>query len=297
MIFFNSIKKVSIPDKRLEKMAKIANSEVIHRSQIEFVDIAGLVRGASKGEGLGNKFLSNIRHVDIILHSIRCFDDENISHVEQTVDPIRDLNIIKNELILGDLEIMERRLSKKMKIKMDIKTHKIHEFIINELENGNYLYEKKYDNDICDVMKDIPLITTKPIIYLCHVNPSDCLNGNDYTKIINNYISPLNSIIISPLLEEEASQFDDDDSQLEYLQSYGLKNTGLNNIILECQKLLDLVYFFTVGPKESHSWSIRRGKKAIDAAGTIHSDFISKFVKAQTINYDDFIKYSIYSFK
>lgn len=119
------------------------------------------------------------------------------------------------------------------------------------------------------------------------------MNGNNYTKLINDYISPLKPILISPLLEEEASQFEDDESQLEYLQSYGLNKTGLSNIILECQKLLDLVYFFTVGPKESHSWSIRRGKKAIDAAGTIHSDFVSKFVKAQTISYEDYIKYSI----
>lgn len=289
---FLIILKVSIPDNRLDILAKIANSKQIIKSQIEFVDIAGLVRGASKGEGLGNQFLSNIRYTDVILQCVRCFDDSNVSHVEQTVDPIRDINIIESELILSDIDILERKLSKKSKEKLDNKKRLIFENVLNELYNNKYLYKSDLSEDIKNEISNLQLITNKPIIYICHVNAEDNLNGNKYVEKVKEYIKPSNLIMISPLLEEEASQFEDDESQLEYLQSYGLKQTGLSSIILRCQELLDYIYFFTVGPKESHSWRIRRNKTALDAAGTIHTDFISKFVKAQTISYDDFIKYN-----
>jgi GTP-binding protein YchF len=288
---------VSVPDERIEKLAQIAGSAKIIPTQIEIVDIAGLVRGASKGEGLGNKFLSHIREVDAIIHLLRCFEDGNITHVENSVSPLRDAEIIETELVLADLESIEKRipnLEKKAKTgdKESAEILPIAKLVFECLAKGDPA-RNIIDKDNAQLIKNLNLITSKPVLYVCNVNEGDAVKGNQYSQIIAELAkkekAPL--IIISAKIEEEIATLDEQD-RLEFLKELDLSETGLSKIIRTGYGLLNLDTFFTIGPKEAHAWTIKKGSNAPKAAGAIHTDFEKGFIRAETIAYEDFIKYN-----
>lgn len=288
---------VPVPDERVEKLAKIAGSAKLIPTQIEIVDIAGLVKGASKGEGLGNKFLAHIREVDAIIHLLRCFDDGNITHVEDNVSPLRDAEIIETELVLADLESIEKRIpaiEKKVKTgdKESVELLPIAKLLLKCLSDGNPA-RSIIDEDNATLIKNMNLITSKPILYVCNVNEEDAAVGNAYSEIItkkaNDEKAPI--IIISAKIEEEMSGLDEED-KIEFLKDLGLNETGLAKIIRTGYGILNLDTFFTIGPKEAHAWTIRRGSLAPKAAGVIHTDFEKGFIRAETISYEDYIQYN-----
>ncbi len=287
---------VSVPDERIDALAKIAGSAKIIPTQIEMVDIAGLVRGASKGEGLGNQFLSHIREVDAIIHLLRCFDDGNVTHVENNISPLNDAEIIETELVLADLESIEKRLpniEKKAKTgdKESAELLPIMKALLKCLSDGNPA-RTIVDKDNAKLIKNLNLITSKPVLYVCNVNEDDAAKGNYYseqvTKKANSEKCPI--VIVSAKIEEEISTLDSQD-RIEFLKDLGLNETGLDKIIRGGYKLLNLDTFFTIGPKEAHAWTIKKGSLAPQAAGEIHTDFEKGFIRAETISYEDFIQY------
>jgi len=294
-----NIGRVCVNDERLEKLAKIANSKQIVPTQIEFCDIAGLVRGASKGDGLGNQFLSHIREVDCIVNVVRCFIDENITHVENTIDPIRDLEIIETELVLADLENLEKRLpnlEKKAKNgdKELVEQVNIIKKILPLLEAGKPAREYKPTKDEEKQYKMLQLLTSKPEFFVCNVSESDILSGNDLTKKVEEYAKSKGSIatIISAKVESEIAVLEDKNEKIEFLQALGLKETGLDKIIKIAYDFLGLATFFTAGEMESKAWTVKKGSFAPQCAGVIHTDFERGFIKAETISYEDYIKYN-----
>ncbi len=288
---------VAVPDDRIQKLAQIVKSEKIIPTQIEIVDIAGLVRGASQGEGLGNKFLAHIREVDAIIHLLRCFEDGNITHVENSVSPLRDAEIIETELVLADLESVEKRIpgiEKKAKSgdKESQATLPLLKQLFQVLADGAPA-RSIVNEDNYKAIKNLNLITSKPILYVCNVNEEDAVDGNEYSKLIKNKADSEKApmVIISAKIEEEISSLSEDD-QKEFLQSAGLDESGLDKIIRAGYKILDLDTFFTVGPKEARAWTVKRGSAAPQAAGVIHTDFEKGFIRAETIAYEDFVKFS-----
>lgn len=294
-----NVAKVLVPDPRLVQLAELAQSRRRIEAQIEFVDIAGLVRGASKGEGLGNQFLENIRRVSVIAHVLRCYQDPNIIHVETTVDPIRDLETIQTELILSDLLQVERRMTsvvKKARVNKDSKIElQLLEKVQNSLQEGigaNRISQGLELEEV-QVLDQLQLLTNKKALYICNVHEDDAQDGNDFTSAVQEYVadgSVNNCLIVSAALEEAAAAFDDPASQLEYLECCGLTQTGLTQVLTACRDLLQLETFYTVGEKEARAWSITRGTKAAQAAGVIHSDFEKLLIRAETIGFDDFIQ-------
>ncbi len=292
-----NVGRVAVPDERLNKIAQIAKSEKIIPTQLEFVDIAGLVKGASKGEGLGNQFLANIREVDAILYVLRCFCDDNIVHVEGSVDPIRDSEIIETELMLADLESLEKRLPALLKksrsgdkeIKKQVE---IIEKTIKTLSEGKAarMVEIDEDEDI-RIFKQLQLLTSKPVLYICNVSEEDAALGNEMTAEVAKMAKEKNacSVVISASIEAEISELDSESEKQEFLQTIGLKEAGLNKIIKSGYSLLNLITFFTAGPKEARAWTVRKNAKAPEAAGVIHTDFQRGFIKAETISYNDYI--------
>ena len=287
---------VSVPDDRLSILAKTANSAKIIPTQIEIVDIAGLVRGASHGEGLGNKFLAHIREVDAIVHLIRCFDDGNITHVEDSVSPLRDVEIIETELILADLESIEKRipnLEKKAKTgdKESAEILPIVRLLFQCLSDGATARSIMND-DNSKLVKNLNFITSKPVLYVCNVNEEDAASGNKYsTQIIQKATEEkIQVVIISAKIEEEIATLDQAD-RIEFLKELGLSETGLDKIIRIGYEILNLDTFFTIGPKEAHAWTIRKGSFAPQAAGVIHTDFEKGFIRAETISYKDFVQH------
>lgn len=289
---------VGVPDKRLEILAKMAGSEKTIPTQIEFVDIAGLVKGASKGEGLGNQFLSHIREVDAIIHVLRCFEDDNITHVEGNVDPMRDAEIVEIELILADLDSLEKRLPNiEKKSKGGDLECKEQLPIVKELVEilakglpGRKLMSN--DTDKNKIINKLQLLTTKPVLYVCNVLEDEAASGNKYSEIISKKASDENAAmaIISSKIEAEIAGLDgDEEAKLEFLQSVGLKESGLNKIIHKAYEMLGLLTFFTVGPKEARAWTVSKGATAPQAAGVIHTDFEKGFIRAETIAYSDYI--------
>lgn len=286
---------VNVPDERLHKLAKIANSAQIIATKIEFVDIAGLVKGASKGEGLGNKFLSHIREVDAIINVIRCFDNENITHVEGNIDPNRDLELIQIELILADLESLEKRLpniEKKAKNDQDLATQiPLIKNLISHLSSqkpaSSFTIESIEDQKI---LKNLQLITSKPQLFVCNLNENE-ISGNKYSQLISNYAgnSNFHSLNICAQIESEIANLEDENEKIEFLESVGLKQTGLAQIIKKSYEILNLITFFTAGPQECRAWTIKKGSTAPNAAGVIHTDFEKGFIKAQTVSYNDYI--------
>ncbi len=290
---------VPVPDKRLDKIAKIVKPQRIQYSTIDFVDIAGLVKGASKGEGLGNKFLSNIKETQVILQIVRCFDDENITHVEGSVDPVRDIQIIETELLLADMETLERRinnLSKKAKgndkeAKAELEVAKA---LLEHLEKEEpaSTFEHK-DEHFEKLIKELRLLTAKEIIYGANVDEEGLSEDNEYVKALKEYAKSKNRDVIKlcAKLEEEMVDFSDEEKK-EMLESLGVKESGLDQIIRTCFDKLGLMSYFTAGVKEVRAWTIKKGTTAPKAAAVIHNDFEKGFIRAEVISYEDFIKYS-----
>jgi GTP-binding protein YchF len=293
-----NIGKVNVPDERLEKLAKIAGSAQLIPVQIEFVDIAGLVRGASKGEGLGNQFLSHIREVDAIINVVRCFEDENITHVENSVDPIRDIELIQLELIIADLESLEKRLpnlEKKLKTEKDAsQIIAMAKKVLEVLKDGKpaRLTEIK-DQDEEKILKNLQLITSKPQLFVCNLKENE-LAGNQHSQAVEEFCKKNNYQVlkICAQVEAEVASLETEEEKKEYLESIGLKETGLSQIIRNSFSLLNLISFFTVGPKECHAWMLKKGSSAPKAAGEIHTDFEKGFIRARTIAYQDYIAFN-----
>ncbi|MCE3255799.1 MAG: ychF [Rickettsiaceae bacterium] len=295
-----NVGKVAVPDERLQKLAKIASSAVIIPTQIEFVDIAGLVKGASKGEGLGNQFLSHIREVDAIVNVVRCFEDENIVHVEGGIDPLRDSELIQLELILADLESLQKRISnleKKAKnadkeTKLQIEIGKKALEILAEGKPAR-LTELK-DEEEKRIFKNLQLITAKPQLFVCNLSEEEVLKGNQFSALIEQMGKEKGFPVlrISAQVESEIAALASEEEKQEFLGAVGLKETGLAQIIRAGYKLLDLITFFTVGPKECHGWQLQNGMSAPKAAGVIHTDFERGFIKAETISYHDYVEFN-----
>lgn len=294
-----NVGRVGVPDERLNKLAQIAGSKELIPTQLEFVDIAGLVKGASKGEGLGNKFLSHIREVDAIVHVLRCFEDGDITHVEGSVDPLRDAEIIETELILADLESVEKRipaLEKKLrsqdkdaKIQMDLLQR-----VLKLLEEGRPAREMEITADEEKNFRMLQLITAKPIMYVCNVAEDESLEGNELSNKVAEKAKKEGAacVIISAQIEEEIAALESEEEKNEFLESIGLEEAGLNRVIRTGYELLGLITFFTVGPKEAHAWTLRKNSAAPKAAGVIHTDFEKGFIRSETIAYDDYVKYN-----
>ena len=289
--------EVAVPDPRLKKIAEAAGSKEIIPTRISFVDIAGLVRGASKGEGLGNQFLANIREVDAIVHVLRCFEDDDITHVEGRIDSVADAETVETELMLADLESLERRivpLRKKAsgKDKEAMAVLPVMEKALALLQDGKpvRLLLKDLDQEELRILRSLNLLTSKPVLYVCNVAEGDAATGNEHTKAVEEMAAAQGAgvVIISAAIEAEIAQLSDEEAA-EYLQAMGLEEPGLNRLIQAGYQLLDLITFFTAGPKEARAWTVRRGAKAPQAAGVIHSDFERGFIRAQTIAYDDFV--------
>ena len=278
---------VPVPDYRLKNLAEISKSKKIINTSISFVDIAGLVKGASKGEGLGNKFLSHIREVDAIIHMIRCFESDDIQNVNPTVDPIRDLEIIETEMMLADLDSIQKRLEKNNKKNVDNEELKILEIAlecINKSEDFSVLtsnYEKKQLNQS-------GLLSLKPKIFVCNVDEKSVQNGNKYTKNFIGKFGEENSLIVSADIENQINQLNFEEKE-NYMEMIGLNETGLNKLIKKGYEILELDTYFTSGPEETRAWTIQKNCTAPKAAGEIHSDFEKGFIRAETISYDDFI--------
>ncbi len=291
--------RVAVPDERLQKLADIVKPKQIVPTQLEFVDIAGLVKGASKGEGLGNQFLANIREVDAIIHVLRCFEDENITHVEGSVDPIRDAEIVETELMIADLESLEKRFDQAQKKakggdKEAILNVSVMAPIIEALKMGQPARTAAPDESNKDAYKTykmLQLLTAKPVLYVCNVDEAAAAEGNEFSKRVFEKAKEENAraVIISAAIESEVAQLDDEAEKKEFLETLGLKETGLSKIIREGYNLLGLQTYFTAGPKEVRAWTFVKGSKAPVCAGIIHSDFERGFIRAETISYDDFV--------
>ena len=290
-----NVGRVAVPDPRLQEIARIAGSKAIIETQLEFVDIAGLVRGASTGEGLGNQFLGNIREVDAIAHVLRCFDDGDVTHVSGSVDPVRDAEIVETELMLADLDSLEKRLpnlEKKAKggDKEAAAEVPVVKKALDALRDGKAAREAKITDDERLVFSRLQLITAKPMMYVLNVDEGSAAAGNAHSAKAEAWAKSIGmpSVVISAAIEAEVAQLPPED-QGDYLSSLGLTETGLARVVRAGYALLDLVTFFTVGPKEARAWTVRREAKAPEAAGVIHTDFEKGFIRAETIAYDDYI--------
>lgn len=289
-----NVGRVGVPDERLNKLAELAGSQKIIPTQLEFVDIAGLVKGASQGEGLGNQFLGHILSVDAIIHVLRCFENSDITHVNGSVDPLRDLEIIETELLLADLASLQKRipgLEKRSKQDPEAKEQlSLAQKILPELENGIPLSKGKWTDDEAALLKKMNFLTFKPMLYVCNVSESEINTGNDYTKQVFEYAhqNQGKAVIISAAIEAEISQLPQEE-QKDFLESMEMKETGLANIVRAGYDLLGLSTYFTVGPKEARAWTIKKDFKAPQAAGVIHTDFERGFICAETIAYSDYV--------
>ena len=294
---------VPVPDERLNKLAEIYNPEKVTPATIEFVDIAGLVKGASKGEGLGNKFLSHIRQVDAIVHVVRCFEDSNIVHVDGSISPVRDIETINLELVFADIEVLERRIDKTRKmLKSGDKKFQIEldicERIKETLEKGLPARSIKFSKEEEDFVKELFLLTSKPVVYAANVSENDLDNieNNRFVKEVMEYAAKEGSevLVICAKIEEEIAMLDEQE-KAEFLQALGLKESGLDRLIKVGYRLLGLISFLTAGTPEVRAWTIKAGTKAPQAAGKIHSDFERGFIRAEVIAYDDLIACGTYS--
>jgi len=290
-----NVGEVGVPDSRLEKLAAIAQSKSIIPTRMTFVDIAGLVKGASKGEGLGNQFLANIREVDAIAHVLRCFEDGDVTHVDGRVDPVADADTIETELMLSDLESIEKRRANLVrKLKGNDKEAQQQDRLLAAaqamLEDGKPARLVEVDADDQKAWTMLQLLTTKPVLYVCNVGESESVEGNAHSaKVAEMAAAQGNShVIISAQIEEEISQLEPEEAQM-FLDEMGLEEAGLDRLIRAGYDLLHLETYFTVGPKEARAWTIKTGTAAPQAAGVIHGDFEKGFIRAETIAYDDFI--------
>lgn len=288
---------VTVPDERLDVLTQMYKPKKTTPTAIEFVDIAGLVKGASRGEGLGNKFLSHIREVDAIVHVVRCFEDDNVVHVEGSIDPVRDIETINLELIFSDLEMIEKRLDKSKKAARSgdrnlVMEAKVVENIKDSLEKGIPVRNMKFSEEEEQIVKQLFLLTSKPVLYVCNVSEDDLTSGaeNAYVKKVREYAEKECSgvVVICAKIEEEIADFDDDEKR-EFLSGYGLERSGLDKLIKESYRLLGLISFLTGGPDEVRAWTIKKGTKAPQAAGKIHSDIERGFIRAEVISYEQLV--------
>ena len=290
---------VSVPDKRLDVLEKMYNTKRKVYTAVEFYDIAGLVKGASKGEGLGNKFLSHIREVEAIVHAVRCFNDENVVHVEGSVDPIRDIETINLELIFADLEVLERRMEKSVKLarsgdKKAKAEYEVMEKLKAHLEANKPARTLEVDEDEEALIKSFFLITSKPVLYSCNIYEDYMMSGNlenDFVKKVKEYAASENSgvVVVCAKLEEELSGLEDEE-KAEMLDEYGLTESGLDKLIRASYRLLGLISYLTAGVQEVRAWTIKEGTKAPAAAGKIHSDIERGFIRAEVVGYDDLVE-------
>ena len=294
-----NVGRVGVPDERLEILAAIVASAQIIPTQLEFVDIAGLVRGASKGEGLGNKFLSHIREVDAIIYVLRCFEDGNITHVENSIDPTRDAEIVETELALADLESLEKRLpalQKRAKTEKDLAEQvDVMERVLKVVAEGHPARMTEIrDSSERRHLEQMQLLTSKPVMYVCNVDEDSAADGNALSAKVSEMAKKKNvpCVVISARIEAEISTLPSAEDKADFLSSLGLAETGLAQIIKAGYGLLDLVTYFTVGPKETRAWTIVKGMQGPAAAGVIHTDFEKGFIRAETIAYDDYIAYN-----
>jgi len=278
---------VAVPDTRLINLAKISKSKKIINTTISFVDIAGLVKGASKGEGLGNKFLSHIREVDAIIHMIRCFDSDDIQNVNPNVDPVRDLEIIETEMMLADLESIQKRLEKNNKKNIDEKQTTILEIALDCIDNQKDISVLKNQFNKKELNQS-GLLSVKPKIFVCNVDERSVQKGNEYTKNFINKYGNENTLIVSADIENQINELDENERK-NYMEMIGLNETGLDMLIQKGYKILQLDTFFTSGPEETRAWTIQKNCTAPRAAGEIHSDFEKGFIRAETISYSDFV--------
>jgi len=288
---------VAVPDERVDNLAKMYNPQKVTKAVIEFLDIAGLVKGASRGEGLGNKFLSHIREVDSIVEVVRCFENQNIVHVDGSIDPIRDIETINLELIFADIESLEKRLDKAQKM---LKSDKKYQFEIDlikrikeTLEKGKPARSLDYSDEEKELVKDMFLLTSKPILYITNVSEDELTNpeSNEYVRKVQEYAKQENAEVIPVCVkvEEELSGLDDADKN-EMLEALGIEESGLDKLIKKSYDLLGLMSFLTAGEPEVRAWTIKKGTKAPQAAGKIHSDIERGFIKAEVVSYDDLMR-------
>ncbi len=289
---------ITVPDPRLDKLEELVKPQKVIPTTVEIVDIAGLIKGASKGEGLGNQFLANIREVDAIVHVVRCFEDGNVIHVDGSVNPVRDKEIIDIELILKDIETLEKRLDKlrrsaKSGNKDDVRNLDAAERLLKHLEAEKPARSFELRDDEREFFEELFLLTGKPILYVCNVDEASVLTGNEHSEAFQKAVAAENAevILISAQIEAEIAELESKEERAEYLEAMGLPEAGVNRVIRACYNLLNLITYFTAGEKEVRAWTIHRGDKAPAAAGVIHTDFEKGFIRAEVIKYDDFIKY------
>jgi len=291
-----NVGRVAVPDPRLDTAARIGKSAKIIPTFMEFVDIAGLVRGASKGEGLGNQFLAHIREVDAVVHVLRCFDDGQVTHVEGDVDPLRDAEIVETELMLADLDSLERRYDQALKrARTGDREYKdlvaVMEPALTALRDGKPVRAVAFDPQQQPLLKSLQLITSKPVMYVCNVDEGSAATGNAFSEEVARKAAAEGAVavVVSAAIEAEVAQLADPEEKQEFLASLGLEEPGLARVIRAGYGLLGLITFFTVGPKEARAWTVREGAKAPEAAGTIHTDFERGFICAETMAFDDFV--------
>tara|TARA_B100001758_G_scaffold81904_1_gene69609 strand:- start:13169 stop:14266 length:1098 start_codon:yes stop_codon:yes gene_type:complete len=287
---------ITVPDDRLESLANIVEPEKVMPTTVEIVDIAGLVKGASKGEGLGNKFLGNIRETNAIIHVLRCFEDENVVHVDGSVDPVRDKETIDMELQLKDLEALEKLRNKYIRTansgdKLASKIINITEKYIAHLEAGNSARSIESNEEELEIISDLHLITAKPVLYMCNVDEASLKTGNKHVNAVKEAVKSEEAevVLIATAIESEIAELDEIEEQQMFLEELGLEKPGVHYLIQATYKLLNLQTFFTAGKKEVRAWTIKEGIKAPQAAGVIHTDFEKGFIRAEVISYNDFI--------
>ena len=292
-----NVGRVAVPDERLNVLQQIDKAEKIVPTQLEFVDIAGLVKGASKGEGLGNQFLANIREVDAIIHVLRCFENDDITHVEGSIDPIRDAQTVETELMLADLDSLEKRIVPiEKKAKAGDRESKeilpIMTMALEALRAGKPARTvRPEESDKIKLFNSLFLLTSKPVLYVCNVDEESAATGNHYSEQVIDFAKEEGNtaVIISAEIEAEVAQLSSPAEQKDFLETLGLEETGLNRIIKAGYNLLGLLTFFTSGPKEAHAWTVKKGALAPNAAGVIHSDFEKGFIRAEVVSYDDYV--------
>ncbi len=289
---------ITVPDERINELERLANPERVLPTTIEIVDIAGLVKGAHKGEGLGNQFLANIREVDAIIHVVRCFDDDNVIHVDGSVNPVRDKEVIDIELQLKDLETVEKRLngiSRKIKTgdKEALKQHAVYELLKETLEAGKSARSLDFDEDKQLIVDELQLITAKPVMYVCNVDEASVKGGNKYVDALKESVKDEGAevLVLGAAIEADINELETYEERQMFLEDLGLDEPGVSKLIKSAYKLLNLYTYFTVGVKEVRAWTITKGMTAPQAAGVIHSDFEKGFIRAEVIKYEDFVNY------
>ncbi|MEY2962496.1 MAG: redox-regulated ATPase YchF [Pelagibacteraceae bacterium] len=280
---------VDVPDERLDQLTKLSNSKKKIYTNITFVDIAGLVKGASKGEGLGNKFLSHIREVDAIIHLVRCFDSDQITHVNSEINPINDLETIKTEILLSDIDIIQKKLEKGKKKTLSAKEIQAFEKKLDLLNKGDESLNN-FDEEEKKILNQIGLLSQKPKIIVCNVDEESVTNGNKYTEIVKNNFPNEKVVIICADIEDQIMGLDKDERE-NFMKEIGLNRTGLNKLIREGYDLLNLDTYFTSGPEESRAWTVKKNTQAPKAAAVIHTDFEKNFIRAEAVSAEDFIKF------